>query len=87
MQTANFSAECGQVLGGLFNFTTKSGTNELHGSMYDYLTNEALDSCQPFTGARPLSRPTPESFRGMSHLTKGPGGDVLHHGRYTLFRR
>ena len=32
MQTANFSAEYGQVLGGVFNFTTKSGTNELHGS-------------------------------------------------------
>ena len=56
MQTANFSAEYGQVLGGVFNFTTKSGTNELHGSLYDYMTNEALDAHRPFTGARPLSR-------------------------------
>ena len=44
MQTANFSAEYGQVLGGLFNFTTKSGTNVLRGSAYDYLTNEAMDA-------------------------------------------
>ena len=56
MQTANFSAEYGQVLGGVFNFTTKSGTNELHGSVYDYVTNEALDAHRPFTGALPLSR-------------------------------
>jgi hypothetical protein len=56
MQTANFSAEYGQVLGGVFNFTTKSGTNELHGSAYDYMTNEALDAHRPFTRARPLSR-------------------------------
>ena len=56
MQTSNFAAEYGQVLGGLFNFTTKSGTNELHGSAYDYMTNEALDAHRPFTGARPLSR-------------------------------
>ena len=56
MQTANFAAEYGQVLGGVFNFTTKSGTNELHGSLYDYMTNEALDAHRPFTGARPLSR-------------------------------
>ena len=56
MQTTNFAAEFGQVLGGLFNFTTKSGTNELHGSVYEYLTNEALDAHRPFTGARPISR-------------------------------
>jgi hypothetical protein len=56
MQTSNFAAEYGQVLGGLFNFTTKSGTNVLHGSAYDYFTNEALDAHRPFTGARPLSR-------------------------------
>jgi hypothetical protein len=48
MQTANFSAEYGQVLGGLFNFTTKSGTNVLRGSAYDYLTNEAMDAERPF---------------------------------------
>ena len=56
MQTSNFAAEYGQVLGGLFNFTTKSGTNELRGSAYEYLTNEALDARRPFTGARPISR-------------------------------
>ena len=28
----------------------------LHGSAYDYMTNEAMDAQRPFTGARPLSR-------------------------------
>ncbi len=56
MQTTNFSAEFGQVLGGVFNFTTKSGTNELHGSAYEYLTNEALDAHRPFT-ARAAAQP------------------------------
>src|SRR5688500_13930386 len=56
MQTSNFAAEYGQVLGGLFNFTTKSGTNQLRGSVYEYMTNEALDARRPFTGARPISR-------------------------------
>jgi hypothetical protein len=51
IQTNNFSAEFGQVLGGVFNFTTKSGTNEIHGSVYEYLTNEA------FNAFRPLSTP------------------------------
>ena len=35
------------MLGGLFNFTTKSGTNVLRGSAYDYMTNEAMDAPAP----------------------------------------
>jgi Carboxypeptidase regulatory-like domain/TonB dependent receptor len=56
IQTNNFNAEFGQVLGGVFNFTTKAGTNQLHGSAYEYLTNEALNAHQPLSigdGTRP----------------------------------
>lgn len=49
VQTSNFQAEYGQVAGGLFNFTTRSGTNELHGSAYGYVVNEALHAGRPFT--------------------------------------
>ena len=49
VQTSNFQAEYGQVAGGLFNFTTKSGTNQLHGSAYGYFVNEALHAGRPFT--------------------------------------
>ncbi|HLI84052.1 MAG TPA: TonB-dependent receptor [Bryobacteraceae bacterium] len=51
VQTSNFAAEYGQVGGGYFNFTMKSGTNQLHGSGYDYLVNEALNAGLPFTDA------------------------------------
>ncbi len=54
-QGSNFAAEFGQTLGGVFNFTTKSGTNKFHGSAFEYFTNEALDARRPFAG-RPLSR-------------------------------
>ena len=43
VQSSNFSAEYGQVLGGLYNFTTKSGTNQFHGSAYEEWTNEVLE--------------------------------------------
>ncbi len=56
LQTSNYSAEYGQVAGGLFNFTTRSGGNALHGSAYEYFANEALDAYRPFTGIRPTSR-------------------------------
>lgn len=49
VQTSNFAAEYGQVGGGYINFTMKSGTNELHGSAYDYYQNSALNSGLPFT--------------------------------------
>ena len=51
VQTSNFAAEYGQVGGGYFNFTMKSGTNQLHGSGYDYFVNEALNAGLPFTNA------------------------------------
>jgi hypothetical protein len=56
LQTSNFAAEFGQIGGGLYNFTTRSGTNDLHGSGYEYFTNEALNGARPFTYANPRSR-------------------------------
>ncbi len=49
IQTSNFAAEYGQAGGGYFNYTMKSGTNQLHGSGYDYFVNEALNAGLPFT--------------------------------------
>ncbi len=49
IQTSNFAAEYGQAAGGYFNFTMKSGTNQYHGSGYDYLRNEALNAGEPYT--------------------------------------
>jgi hypothetical protein len=36
----SFGAEYGRALGGIVNVVTKSGTNELHGSLYGYLSNK-----------------------------------------------
>ncbi|MEP6963560.1 MAG: TonB-dependent receptor, partial [Acidobacteriota bacterium] len=58
LQTSNYSAEYGQALGGVFNFSIRSGTNNFHGSAYEYLTNEALNATQPLATAHvhPVSR-------------------------------
>src|SRR2546427_4194220 len=40
----SFGAEYGRALGGIVNIVTKSGTNELHGSVYDYLQNNATNA-------------------------------------------
>ncbi|HEY7390628.1 MAG TPA: carboxypeptidase regulatory-like domain-containing protein [Bryobacteraceae bacterium] len=49
VETSNFAAEFGQVGGGYFNVTMKSGTNQFHGSAYEYFVNEALNAGTPFT--------------------------------------
>src|SRR5690349_7461650 len=56
IQTSNFAAEFGQVGGGLFNITMRSGTNQYHGVGYDYLVNEAFNASTPFTNALPRTR-------------------------------
>jgi hypothetical protein len=40
----SFGAEYGRALGGIVNVVTKSGTNDLHGSLYGYLGNKAANS-------------------------------------------
>jgi outer membrane receptor protein involved in Fe transport len=48
----SFGAEYGRALGGIVNIVTKSGTNDFHGSIYDYLQSSATD-------ARSLLQPAP----------------------------
>jgi hypothetical protein len=44
----NYSAKFGESGGGVFNYTSKSGTNRLHGTAFMYLENEDLNAGQPF---------------------------------------
>jgi hypothetical protein len=43
----SFGAEYGRALGGIVNIVTKSGTNEVHGSLYDYIQNNKFDANSP----------------------------------------
>lgn len=42
--TNNFDAEYGNYSGGIVNVVTKSGTNQLHGSVFEFLRNTAFDA-------------------------------------------
>jgi len=39
-----YSAEFGRAVGGIVNIITKGGSNEVHGSLYEYFRNDALDA-------------------------------------------
>src|SRR5262245_14419263 len=66
VQSSGYSAEYGRTSNGVINFVTKSGTNELHGSAFMFLRNEAFNA-RGFTfgpGTRQVRRQT------------NPGGSV-----------
>jgi hypothetical protein len=44
VDTNGFKAEYGQAGGGVMTFVSKSGTNEFHGTLYNFLRNDALDA-------------------------------------------
>ena len=44
MLTHNYGAEQGKHSGGIVNVVTRSGTNDLHGSAFEFLRHSALDS-------------------------------------------
>jgi hypothetical protein len=50
--TSNYSAEYGKTSGGVVNAATRAGTNQFHGSVYEFLRNNALDARNYFDGAK-----------------------------------
>ena len=56
VQTSNYAAEYGQAGAGVFNYVMRSGTNQFHGSLYDYNSNEAYNASQSYTHSRPKLR-------------------------------
>ena len=51
-----FSAEYGRMANGVINFTTKSGTNDLHGSLFEYFRNDDLNARAFFNATRSIVR-------------------------------
>ena len=48
VQTNTMSAEFGFTAGGVVNLATKSGTNQFHGTVYEFLRNDKLDARNTF---------------------------------------
>ena len=71
--TDSYSAEYGQTQGGVINLITKSGTNALHASLFEYFRNEKLDArdyFNPAPGYKPAYR--------LNQFGGTLGGPIIH---------
>src|SRR5207253_11014369 len=69
-------AEFGRFNGGVVNLTTKSGTNEFHGTVFEFLRNEALNARNLFAPATAGSPGRPLFRRNQFGFVAG--GPVAH---------
>jgi len=85
VMTDNLQAEYDRFAGGIVNFTTKTGTNRIHGEAYEYIRNKVLNANNFFNNASGLAVPafTQNQFGGNF------GGPVviphLYNGRDKTF--
>lgn len=68
VEQTNFSAEFGNSGGTVVNAVTRTGTNALHGEVFEYLRNNLLNANSSFANAAGL---------GQAHLTRSDFGVAL----------
>jgi len=73
IQTNAYSAEFGRSSGAVVNATIKSGTNNIHGSLYEFLRNDHLDANNFFSNA--LGAPKP--VRKRNQYGAAVGGPIV----------
>jgi Carboxypeptidase regulatory-like domain len=71
IKTSNFSAEYGRNSGANINVVTRSGSNDFHGSAYEYHRNEGLDANNYFNNARGVER-SPLKYNDFGWSLGGP---------------
>jgi trimeric autotransporter adhesin len=85
MQVNNYDAEAGRTGGGVFNVTARSGTNQVHGSIFGFLRPNPLQANNFFNNRSGLARPDADytlyggSFGGPVYLPK------VYHGKDKTF--
>ena len=71
VETNNFAAEYGRAAGGVFNVVTRSGSNDLHFTAYEFFRNDKLNA-NDFFANRSGTKPAPFRFNQFGGTVGGP---------------
>ncbi len=71
VQTSTYAAEYGRQPGGQVSIVTRSGTNQFHGSLFDYVRNDVFDANDWFANANRQPKP-PERQNDFGGTFSGP---------------
>jgi hypothetical protein len=86
IQTSTFAPEFGRTPGGQISIVTRSGTNQFHGTAFDYLRNDALDANNWFNGVNIFNpTPLPKSEERQNDFGGTLGGPILKNRTFFFF--
>jgi hypothetical protein len=78
---SNYAADLGSATGASVNIVTKSGTNNVHGTLYGFFRNDAMDARNPFSFSQAL--PVGATFNPVNPDSQGlPIKDSLSRQQY-----
>ncbi len=82
-----FSAEFGRAGGAVINVVTKSGTNEFHGGLFEYLRDESLNANDPVTKANQFraGRPNKRPASRINQFGGRVGGPIVRNKAFFFF--
>jgi hypothetical protein len=72
VETSTYAAEYGRTPGAQVSIATRSGENEFHGTVFDYLRNEVLDANDWFLNSRGISKRPPLRQNDFGGVFSGP---------------
>jgi hypothetical protein len=84
IQTSTAAPDSGLTAGGQISIVTRSGTNEFHGSVFDYLRNDVLDANDWFNGYT-NNPPLPKAEERQNDFGGTFGGPILKDRTFFFF--
>ncbi len=86
IQTSTYAPEFGRTPGGQISIVTRSGTNQFHGSAFDYLRNDVFDANNWFNGVNILNAtPIPKAKERQNDFGGTFGGPILKEKTFFFF--
>ena len=84
IQTSTYAPEFGRTPGGQISIVTRSGTNQFHGTAFDYLRNDVFDANNWFNGYT-NNPPLPKAMERQNDFGGTFGGPILKNRTFFFF--